>query len=321
MSTAAIGADIDPHILREAVDWLVILQSGDATDRDRERLARWRGRSAAHEAAWRRAEDVLETFQRVPPQLGRGTLGRLGNSSRRQVLRSLAFLAVAAPAAWLGWRRFGPGAGRLQLATARGEQRSTTLPDDTRLVLNTATRVEVVFSAQERRLELMEGEILITTGADAGHAPRPLVVHTPEGRLRPIGTRFAVRRTDNRTQVTVTEGAVEVRTAAASEALIVRAGEQTSFSARHIQAIQGADAGALLWERGMLLARDMRLAALLVELGRYHHASLRCDPAVADVRVSGAFPVTDVEASLALLEKTLPLRLRRDAGTVTVLAR
>src|SRR5690606_7993003 len=61
------AADIDQFILDEAADWLVLFQSGEATDGDRARLARWRARSAAHEAAWQKAEGVLATFRQVPP--------------------------------------------------------------------------------------------------------------------------------------------------------------------------------------------------------------------------------------------------------------
>ena len=38
---------------------------------------------------------------------------------------------------------------------------------------------------------------------------------------------------------------------------------------------------------------------------------LRCDPAVAGLRVSGAFPLNDIDASLRLLEKTLPVRVSK----------
>lgn len=57
----------------------------------------------------------------------------------------------------------------------------------------------------------------------------------------------------------------------------------------------------------MLLAQDMPLGSLISELSRYRTGILRCDPAVANQPVSGAFPVTDTDASLTLLAKTLPI--------------
>jgi len=61
---------------------------------------------------------------------------------------------------------------------------------------------------------------------------------------------------------------------------------------------------------------------LVAELARYHRGVLRCDPAAADLTVSGAFPVADTEASLALLAKSLPVRIGRATSYwITVQAR
>ena len=69
------------------------------------------------------------------------------------------------------------------------------------------------------------------------------------------------------------------------------------------------DAAALTWEHGMMVARNMRLDDLLAELGRYRPGVLRCHQAVAGLTVSGAFPLKDTDASLRLLQDTLPIRI------------
>jgi transmembrane sensor len=300
---------IDPAILDEAADWLVLLQSGEATERDRVEHLRWRAVSPAHETAWRRAEDLLGTFRQVPARAGRETLARLHGRGRRRALGLL--LTLAAPGAWLLWRHTPWQEWTADLYTATGERKTVTLADGTRLTLNTATAVDVVFTAAERRLILVAGEILVATARDPSPAPRPFLVRTGHGQVRPLGTRFNVRRLDENTRVTVFEGAVEVRPDESGELTVVRAGEQTTFDARAAHPVRAADAGAELWTRGMLLARDMPLAELVAELARHHRGVLRCDPAAARLVVSGAFPVADTQASLDLLEKTLPVRIHR----------
>ena len=54
----------------------------------------------------------------------------------------------------------------------------------------------------------------------------------------------------------------------------------------------------MTWENGMMVARNMRLADLLTELGRYRQGVLRCHDAVADLTVSGAFSLRDTDASV-----------------------
>ncbi|WP_439515600.1 FecR domain-containing protein [Oceanibaculum nanhaiense] len=319
-TTPSSSGDIDPAILNEAAGWLVLLHSSEASARDLQDLERWRARSAAHEAAWQRAENMLGAFRQVPPKLGRDTLARLGSPGRRQLLR-LGLLAIAAPSAgWLGWHHLPWREWSADLRTATGEQKRFDLADGTRLVLNTASAVDIVFSPTERRLTLLAGEILITTAKDASPTGPRFILRTGQGSLSPLGTRFAVRQFEESTRLAVFEGAVEIRPAASGQAAILRAGEQTDFTTIAIQ--PPAPAEDALWERGMLLARDMPLGTLVAELARYHRGLLRCGPEVAGLNVSGAFPVTDVPISLTLLEKTLPVRVGRATGYwLTVRAR
>ncbi len=218
-------------------------------------------------------------------------------------------LLVGAPAVWLSWRELPWSEWTADVRTAIGERKEMDLTDGSRLILNTASAVNVVFTRRERRLELLAGEILITSGHDPSPIYRPLVVQTGQGTARALGTRFTVRRGDLSTQVCVFDGAVEIQPADAPHGLTLRAGEQTVFRRTDVQTPHPVSSAALLWEQGMFVAQDMRLADLVVELGRYRYGVLHCAPAVADLRVSGAFPVNDIDAALALLQKTLPVRI------------
>jgi transmembrane sensor len=54
-------------------------------------------------------------------------------------------------------------------------------------------------------------------------------------------------------------------------------------------------------------------------LARYRRGYLACDPDVADLRVMGAFPLTDTDKSLAMLARVFPVRIhRRFSWWVTV---
>ncbi|MRU32306.1 hypothetical protein FGX02_00885, partial [Xylella fastidiosa subsp. multiplex] len=47
------------------------------------------------------------------------------------------------------------------------------------------------------------------------------------------------------------------------------------------------------------------------QLDRYRPGRLRCDDAVASLRVSGAFPIDDTDRALAAVERALPVRISR----------
>ena len=60
----------------------------------------------------------------------------------------------------------------------------------------------------------------------------------------------------------------------------------------------------------MLVARDMLLSTLATELARYCRGWIRCDQAVATLRISGVFPVDNFDRVVAALQRTLPIRAR-----------
>ncbi|TDN44981.1 FecR domain-containing protein [Azoarcus indigens] len=307
---ATVASEISDALLEEAADWLVRLHAGEDSPALRRELERWRGQSPAHAAAWQQAEIVLGSFRQVPGQIGRRTLDGLPRHGRRGALRGLGLLALAAPAGWLLWRHQPWSAWQADLRTATGEQRSLQLADGTLLTLASASAVDIRYTEHERQLRLIEGEVMITTAPDKQPRPRPFVVLTAQGRLLPLGTRFSVRQFDGATELAVYEGAVRIHTRAGAERT-VPAGERARFDGGAIAASRPAAAGDALWADGMLVARDMRLADWVAEIGRYRPGVLRCDPAVAELRVSGAFPLQDTEASLDLLLKTRPLAARR----------
>ena len=317
-----MSATPDTAVLEEAAGWLVRFQSETLSAADRAAFERWRGRSAAHAAAWARVEDMLRSFGQVPPDLGARTLRQLERPGRRQALRSVAGLLLLGPAAWLAWRALPWHEWSADARTATGEQRRMQLADGTRLLLNTATAVDIQYTAEQRVIWLRAGEILLTTGKDPAPVHRPFIVRTAQGSVQALGTRFMVRDERDGIRVAVFEGAVAIRPAASDAQRVLRAGQQTVFDAERIEPESAADAAQVSWEDGMLAARNWRLADLVAELARYRRGFLRCDPAVAELRVSGAFPLNDIDAGLRLLEKTLPVRIQRMTPYwVTVAAR
>jgi transmembrane sensor len=309
-------AAIDHRLLEEAADWLVRLQTEGENLALQQDIERWRQRSPAHGIAWQRAERVLGSFGQLPPELGRQVLDELPRRSRRTALRHLALAALLAPAAAALWREAPWQSGRWE--TAVGEQRTLYLEDGTVLVLNTDTLVIVDFNAEERRIQLRRGEILLTTGRDAPGRQRPLRVVSSDGSLRPIGTRFSVRQLDTGTRLAVFEGAVEIATRYGQQEVIA-SGLRNHFSADGILPSEPLGPAEDAWEKGLLTVNDMPLQAFAAELSRYRRGLLHCHPAVAELRVSGSFPLEDTEAALQLLLKTRPLTLRRLTRFWTIL--
>lgn len=313
---AATAAQV--HAIEQAAAWYARLCSGSASEADHQGCLRWRHAHPDHAAAWERVETMQRRMAAVPGGLAAPALSaatRAEAEMRRAVLRGVALVFGTGTLAWWGWHQPLRQEWMADLRTGIGEQCELRLADGSQLVLNTGTAVDLAFDARQRRLLLRTGEILVQTAPDpltlAGHLPRPFLVETAHGRMRALGTRFLVRTDDEATLVTVLDKAVEVRSEVTRVTTVLQAGQQLRLTTAGMSADgpRPADPAADAWQNGSLLADGMPLGRLLQELGRYRPGWLGCDPSIADLRVSGAFPIPDTDRALTVLANGMPVRV------------
>ena len=309
----------EAEVRKEAVAWYARLCSGFATEADHEEWRRWHSAHPDHQRAWQRFETMQATLKRVPGHVAASTL-RAAQPDRRRVLRGIGAVAGGASLAWLSWQVAGADGGwhawLADYSTGTGEQRSVTLADGSLLTLNTASSVDVSIDGRRRLVALRSGEILVETTKHrrvpgvARVDSRPFLVETRHGRILALGTRFTVRSDGARTVVSVLEDAVEVRASGAPGRVVrLEAGQQAAFADDGVDAPQPADPMLAGWEHGSLVVNDRRLAEVVGELARYRRGRLACDPAVAVIRISGAFPLMDTDKALAVIARTFPVRV------------
>lgn len=291
-----------------AARWYARLQSGIATEVDRAAWNTWLNADPAHRQAWQRMTAVGEQMASVPGALASPAL-RGADRSRRQVLRSVVMLASAGSLGWLGWRSETTQNLFADLRTAVGERRDFRLADGSSLLLNTDTSVNLRFDGRQRVLELLWGEILVTTAVD--RSQRPFKVVTAHGEVLALGTRFIVQSQNQGAEVAVLEKAVEVSAHGADRKVRLEAGQSLNFNARALGPVRRTDASTGAWQQGSIIAIDRPLAELLADLSRYRTGVLRCDPRIADLKVSGAFPIDNTDRALAALESGFSLRVSR----------
>lgn len=231
--------------------------------------------------------------------------------TRRELLNRLGMIAVAAPLGLLAWRLAPWEQWQAQYTTATGEQQPLILADGSQLVLNTATSADVDFTPSQRRITLHQGEILVQTAPDPQHPVRPFLVDTPQGQIQALGTRFTVRSEGDETRVTVLEKTVRILTTNGSNHRDIHQGEQLRFTRNHLGKTTPAHNSAGSWASGNLMVVDIPLGELVEELGRYRPGHLVCSEAIADIKISGTFPLADTDRALALISQTFPVRQRR----------
>ena len=316
---------IAPAIVQQAAQWMARLWSDDASDEDRAACARWCAAHPHHDLAWQRLQAFEGKLHSVPRDVARHALRESASAAYLSRRRALKLLAMLLPVGGMAYMLRGTDTWQVATAghgTEKGETREIILPDGTRVMLASASAIDVRFDASERLLILRTGEILVSTAHDPDPAQRPFRVQGRHGTVRALGTRFTLRQDEHTSRVAVFEGAVEVRLAHAPERPVrIATGQGAVYSADIVQSGAPASASAAAWIKGVLVADNMRLDDLLAELSRYRPGLLRCDPAVVSLSVNGVFPLRDTDRALHNLALALPVRiLARTRYWVTVQA-
>ena len=232
-----------------------------------------------------------------------------------------------------------PMASAAQLYETRiGQQSSISLPDGSRLTLNTDSHAVVDFSRTERKLVLERGEIHVAVAKDEA---RPLRVYAGARMIEALGTAFNVEMVErDAIELIVTEGVVRIamredraRERAATSrqesvrdrSLLVSAGHQAEMmkEATNVADIAPQEIESRLsWREGALVFRGETLGAALAEIARYTDQDFEIvDSEIGELRIVGRFRTGDTGAFLSALTENLGVSHYQNAEGVILLRR
>lgn len=312
---------VSTRVLDAAIAWQLCLDSGSGSADERAEFDRWHAASEEHARAWTQLGMLDQRFSAAAGPARQALLQ--SRADLRQRVRKLGsgVASLALVVGLLSWASAYQSVGYwlADQRTATGEQRSLRLTDGTLISLNTHSAVDIRFDEEQRLIVLHEGEISIETGHKDG---RPFVVATEDGRMRALGTRFLVKLEDQGTRLSVLQSAVAAKPQDSGDEQILHEGQQVLMSQNQLGQINGLRSGADAWTRGMLVVDNVRLADLVDELSRYRSGYLGVAPEVANLRITGSFPLNDTDLALTSLLPTLPVQLEQNTPWwVTVVAR
>ncbi|MCE7764115.1 DUF4880 domain-containing protein [Pseudomonas putida] len=287
--------------VRAAAHWLALLDSGDASERDLLRLAKWRASSSLHEDAWQRASLLRQRFTALPGALAMATLDRQ-DTGRRALLKQALGIAALLPTAWLVSRELPLEAWTADMRTSVGERRQVLMSDGTFVQLNTDSAVNIDMNA--RRLTLLRGEVAVKVPANLN-----LTLQVPYGQVALGGGEACLRLVDQACRVSVADGVASLQPLR-GPAQVLQAGQQANLQMAGVGPVAGLDEWRLGWREGVLRLDDHPLGDLLHELRRYRPGVLRWAPELERLRVTGTFRLDDTDRVLALLAASLPLQVQ-----------
>ena len=280
------------RVAEDAAYWLVLLESGAASDEDRAQLQRWREQCPSHEQTWQKAQGLRGRFSALPGELALASLDR-PTLGRRTVLKRTLIVAALLPGGWLLSQHAPVAAWRADLR----------LPDGSLLQLDTASAVNI--DAAARSLALIEGELALNMAANTA----AIAIDTPAGRIVANDAELCVRLDGQGCRISVWRGSVDLFP---QHGMSVRlhGGQQTTMNASAVAPLHSFDTQQPGWREGVLSVENQPLGLFLAELSRYRPGVLRWEPALDALKVTGTFRLDDTDKILLLLAASLPLQVQ-----------
>ncbi len=327
MESTPDSAELQASI--EASEWLIRLQENLHDPVVQAEFHAWISAAPANRAAWTETRDLAQLALSIDPlRNAKGTIADGAGEKLKVGLRDSASaigtmrprsrwaayagaLAVAACLALVA----GPSLNiRLQseMTTDVAESRQLELSDGSRVTLAAASAIAVSFSADERRVSLLQGEAFFEVQRDP---ERPFRVITEEVTTSVIGTSFDVRRDSSGVAVAVQEGLVEVSYSAGllKQAERLEPGQSVKWSWRG-QSTRADVPPALVatWRQGQLVLHDQLLGDAVDQFRRYYRGTIvLADSTLANKPITGAYNLSDPEEALRAMARVHGARVRQ----------
>jgi transmembrane sensor len=224
-----------------------------------------------------------------------------------------------------------------EIFTRRAQRATVHLSDGSKITLNVDSRLRYPQEyGQASRDIYLEGEAFF----EVAHRTAPFVVHTTQGSVRDIGTRFVVSAYPNSsdTKVVVSDGAVVISprgttgprdsgphptSVPATDSLILTSSTLGIINGGKLQMSGGVGvADHLAWMDGRLVFVGAPLDDVVQRLSRWYDIDVRLgDKSLAQVQFSGTFRSENPDNVLSLLSASAGARLTRSGSAYVLTAR
>ncbi|GLV21000.1 sigma factor regulator FemR [Sphingobium sp. TomMM35A] len=327
MQASGPGSNSREEVEAEAARLLAKLNS-NPTAQDEADICAWIEADPRHAIAYARAEAAWEAAERLKSAAADVNLPPVSEvvteEQQRRLSRNIMIVAGIAVilfilAAIVTVRTFNDVDHH---ETRIGEIRTISLPDGSRLHLNSDSAVDVRFTSNGRKVRLLKGEAAIEVAPDAH---REFDVEARSAIVRARDTALNLRLRPSLIELTVTKGTAIVscgnrppRQVAAGNGAVL---QPRSFVLTRLDPNVVRQRTA--WRKQLVHLEGETIEQAAGEFNRYRDAPILIgDARVSALRIGGEFHIGDSGKFLSLLQSRLPVRaVSGDDGSIMLLYR
>jgi transmembrane sensor len=320
MSAPESDVALNP-LLVEGLDWVSRMRAADFDQHARLALVDWRGRSAEHEAAYRRAVALGSVLREVSAQIVAEQSHTNVVPLRAKVDRRAFFAgAMAASVAGVVALRspirtlFGRAP---DYTTGTGEARTIALAPGLTLDLDAQSSITVDRIANRHRVALLAGRTSVDAQLQPGYS---VEIVAGKGRSLASKARFEVESDAGKSCVTCVDGAVTV--AYGGRHLPLDEGRALRYTDEELGVPMPVDVEeATAWTTGQLIFHHTPLSDVVHQLNRYRHGHVMIiNHALSNRPVNGVFHAAQINDAIVQIEQITGARAIHLPGDVVIFA-
>jgi len=298
--------DLDPAAV-EAVDWIVRLSSGAATEDDLRAFDAWRAAEPEHDAAFRALAGTRQVGRALIAQPGVSRRAVLAGSGT--ALAAVVTLGLTRPPLGL-WPSFAELLADHR--TAPGQRYAFHPVAGVDVELN--SRTSVALSSGGEGMRLIDGESFVAIQRD-----RPFQLEDGGARFLATTAKFNLQTLAGGVRLTCVKG--DVVCSAGGHTARVRLGSEWRLTANGATTVRPVDpTNASSWRQGILRFASTPLDEVIEQFNRYRSiAIVLTDNSQGARPVSGVFYTAEIDSAILLLQQLLHLRVRHLPGNVVLI--
>lgn len=293
-------------ILSEAAFWYNERLAGDMTEDSEKQFSNWLSRSAAHRGAYDMVDRAWMIAERAPPDVAPAAPlaqpRRFGTWRRRTAIAATLFLAILLSVGTLPQFIKSKADVTVQnFQTATGQRSIITLPDGTRVTMDSETELKFSDLAYERKVEMLSGRAFFSV---AKNAQRPFIVHVDGKTVKALGTAFEVRLDGDQVAVVLAEGKVKVEDSLLRGSTEMTPGRQLVMRSDRRWTLSNVDVKKeTSWTDGRLVFMNDPLSQAVTDVNRYAKRKLVfVDNQIPATDIVGVFSSGDIDGFVKALE-------------------
>ncbi len=315
-------------IEKVAISWLTREEEG-LNEKEKSELNFWLNSNENHKKTYEENKSIRKAFKSLPSQLKDELACKAKKGAKKtkiiEKIKPLAAAAIFILALGFGsfkYNEFVSPTYSNHLISQNSINKNILLPDNTKIVLDKNSDIEVNYFKNKREIKFNEGRAMFYVAKDKTKVFTIDINHT---QIKVLGTAFEVDKFDNKISIKVKEGLVKISKENNNKhetiALLKKEDSLLLDESSNILSLNKIQINKIAnWEKGYILLDNTPLEEAIKQFSRYNEIKVSFENyRVTQIPITGKFTLNEFDSFIKALPKIYALKIEKKSNEIKFL--